>query len=227
MVIRKGFEQSLKRLHDDVLVLGSMVEEALIESIKILKARDMEGSERLIAYDDRVNEKRFAIENDTLTLIALQQPMASDMRTLAAVLEIVTELERIGDYAKGICKINLLIGPGPLVKPLVDIPRMADQVTSMLHRSLDAFVQRDVEMARAIPKEDDIVDDLYNQIYRELLTLIMADPGKMDQATYLLWVAHNLERAGDRVVNICERIVFTVTGDMKEMNNGSVAELVR
>ena len=227
MVIRKGFEQSLKRLHDDVLVLGSMVEEALIESVKILKARDMEGSERLIAYDERVNEKRFAIENDTLTLIALQQPMASDIRTLAAVLEIVTELERIGDYAKGICKINLLIGPGPLVKPLVDIPRMVDQVTGMLHRALDAFVRRDVEMARAIPKEDDIVDDLYNQVYRELLTIIMSDPSNMDQATYLLWVAHNLERAGDRVVNICERIVFTVTGDMKEMNNGSVAELVR
>ena len=227
MVIRKGFEQSLKRLHDDVLVLGSMVEAALIESVKILKARDMEGSERLIAYDERVNEKRFAIETDTLTLIALQQPMASDIRTLAAVLEIVTELERIGDYAKGICKINLLIGPGPLVKPLVDIPRMVDQVTGMLHRALDAFVRRDVEMARAIPKEDDIVDDLYNQVYRELLTIIMSDPSNMDQATYLLWVAHNLERAGDRVVNICERIVFTVTGDMKEMNNGSVAELVR
>ena len=225
MVIRKGFEQSLKRLHDDVLVLGSMVEEALIESVKILKERDMEGSERLMAYDERVNEKRFAIENDTLTLIALQQPMAGDMRTLAAVLEIVTELERIGDYAKGICKINLLIGPGPLIKPLVDVPLMVDQVTNMLHRSLDAFVRRDVDMARAISKEDDVVDDLYNHVYRELLTLIMADPGKMDQATHLLWVTHNLERSGDRVVNICERIVFTVTGNMKEMN-GSVAELV-
>ena len=97
----------------------------------------------------------------------------------------------------------------------------------MLHRSLDAFVRRDVDMARAIPKEDDIVDDLYNQVYRELLTLIMADPARMDQATHLLWLTHNLERSGDRVVNICERIVFTVTGDMKEINNGSMAEFAR
>lgn len=228
MTTRKVFEQALNRLQDDVLVLGSMVEEALIESVKVLKDRDMEASHRLIAYDDRINEKRFAIENSTLTLIATQQPMASDMRTLAAVLEIVTELERIGDYAKGICKINLMIGPGPLIKPLIDVPRMVDRVTEMLHNSLDAFVKRDIDLARAIPAADDEVDSLYNQVYRELLTLIMSDPSRMDQATYLLWVAHNLERAGDRVVNICERIVFTVTGNMKEMNNvSSVAELTR
>ena len=218
-MIRKGFEDSLRRLHDDVLILGSMVEEALLESIEILKNRDPDGARRLIAYDERVNEKRFAIENNTLTLMATQQPVAADMRTLAAVLEIVTELERIGDYAKGICKISLMLGDQPLIKPLVDIPRMVVKAKDMLHRALDAFVRRDIELARAIPLEDDDLDDLYNQIYRELLTLIMSDPRKMDQATYLLWVAHNLERTGDRIVNICERIVFTITGNMKEMNN--------
>lgn len=220
MTIRKRFDDSLKRLQDDVLMLGSMVEEALAESVQILKNRDFDGSRRLIAYDERVNEKRFAIENDTLSLIALQQPVAADMRTLAAVLEIVTELERIGDYAKGICKINLMIGEGPLLKPLVDIPRMAEKSRDMLRRALDAFVRRDLELARAIPKEDDMLDDLYNQVYRELLTLIMANPTRTDQATLLLWAAHNLERTGDRIVNICERIVFTITGNMKEMNDG-------
>jgi phosphate transport system protein len=209
----------MRRLQDDVLVLGSMVEEALVESTEILKARDLDGARRLIAYDARVNEKRFAIEENTLTLIATQQPVAADMRTLAAVLEIVTELERIGDYAKGICNITLMIGEQPLIKPLVDIPRMVHKAKDMLHRSLDAFVNRDLEQAKAIPMEDDELDDLYNQIYRELLTLIMSDPHNMDQATYLLWVAHNLERTGDRIVNICERIVFTITGNMKEMNN--------
>jgi phosphate transport system protein len=210
----------LKRLQDEVLVLGSMVEEALGESIKVLQARDMEGSQRLIAYDERVNQKRFAIEEETLTLIATQQPVAGDMRYLAAVLEIVTELERIGDYAKGIAKINIMIGPGQLIKPLVDVPRMGKRAREMLTRALDAFVRRDLELAREVPQEDDVLDDLYNQIYRELLTLIMADPTRIDQSTYLLWVAHNLERTGDRIVNICERVVYTITGNMTEMNNG-------
>lgn len=219
-MIRKGFEESLRRLQDDVLILGSMVEEALVESVDVLKNHDSDGARRLIAYDERVNEKRFAIENDTLTLIATQQPVAADMRTLAAVLEIATELERIGDYGKGICKISLMMGEQPHIKPLIDIPRMVHKAKDMLHRALDAFVRRDIDAARTIPQEDDELDNLYNQVYRELLALIMADPKRMDQATYLLWVAHNLERTGDRIVNICERIVFTITGSMKEMNNG-------
>jgi phosphate transport system protein len=134
------------------------------------------------------------------------------------VLEIVTELERIGDYAKGIAKINLLIGDQPLLKPLIDIPRMADKALDMLHRALGAFVRQDVEMARAIPTEDSEVDALYNQVQRELLTIIMSDPTTMDRANYLMWAAHNLERAADRVTNICERTVFTATGEMREMD---------
>jgi len=165
-----------------------------------------------------LNEKRFAIEDAALALIATQQPIAGDLRTIAAVLAIISELERIGDYAKGISKINLMMEETPLLKPLVDIPRMAEKARNMLHQALEAFVQRDVDLARAIPDEDDAVDALYNQLYRELLTFIINDPATIDQATYLLWAAHNLERAADRVINICERVVFTVTGEMVEMD---------
>lgn len=215
---RENFERELRRLQDDMLLMGSMVESALADSIEVLKRRDMEGSRRLIAYDQRINEKRFAIENDTLTLIATQQPMAGDMRTLAAILEVASELERIGDYAKGIAKINLMIGPGEFIKPLIDIPRMAEKAGDMLNRSLAAFIHRDVEVARLIPLEDDEVDALYNQVYRELLTYIMTDPHNMDQATHLLWAAHNLERTADRVCNICERVIFTVTGEIVDFS---------
>ena len=217
-MVRETFERELQRLQDEVLALGSMVEKAIIEAVDILKRRDMERARRLIAGDEAINKRRFAIEADCLVLIATQQPMAGDLRTLAAILEIVTELERMGDYAKGIAKINLLMGEKPLLKPLIDIPRMAEKAQSMLHRALEAFVNRDVELAKAIPLEDDEVDALYNQVYRELLTYIMADPRTIDQATYLLWVAHNLERTADRVTNICERVVFTVTGEMVEMD---------
>jgi phosphate transport system protein len=160
---RETFDQDLQRLQDEVLVLGSMVEKAIIESVDILKRRDLEGARRLIAEDRILNEKRFAIEDDALVLIATQQPMAGDMRTLAAVLAIISELERIGDYAKGISKINLMMGEAPFVKPLVDIPRMAEKARSMLHRALEAFMQRDVDLARAIPDEDDEVDARYKQ----------------------------------------------------------------
>ena len=144
--------------------------------------------------------------------------MASDLRVLAAVLDIASELERIGDYAKGIAKINLMIGEGPLLKPLVDVPRMAEQACSMLRRALEAFVQQDKDLAQAIPAEDDAVDSLYNQVYRELITHILADPSTIEHANYLLWVAHNLERAADRVTNICERVIFTATGEMVELD---------
>jgi len=215
---RETFDRELQRLQDEIIALGSMVEKALTESVEVLKQRDMEGSRRLIAGDRLINEKRFAIEADTLVLIATQQPMASDLRVLAAILALAMELERIGDYAKGIARINLMIGEGPLLKPLIDIPRMAEKARDMLHRALDAFIQRDVDLARAIPAEDDEVDALYNQVYRELMTFIMSDPRHIDQANYLLWAAHNLERAADRVTNICERVVFTVTGEMAEMD---------
>jgi phosphate transport system protein len=215
---RETFERELQRLQDETLVLGSMVEHAITESVETLRRRDMESSRRLIAQDTLINDKRFAIEAEALVLIATQQPMAGDLRTIAAVLEITTELERIGDYAKGIAKINLMIGDEPLIKPLIDLPRMAEKTRSMLHRALDAFVRQDVELACALPAEDEEVDHLYNEIYRELMDYIIADPMNIEQANHLLWVAHNLERTADRVINICERVVFTVTGKMQEMD---------
>jgi phosphate transport system protein len=190
-----------------------------MKSVKALKDRDITEARRLIANDKYINEKRFQIEEEALRLIATQQPMARDMRTIAGVLEIVTELERMGDYAKGIARINVSIGDkDPLIKPLIDVPLMAEKARSMLLRALDAFVNNDIDAARQIPHQDDEVDDLYNQVYRELLTLIMSNPHNIDQATQLLWVAHNLERTADRVTNICERVIFTVTGKLQEIN---------
>ena len=216
---RETFDRELQRLQDEVLVLGSLVENAIIESVELLKRRDTEGARRLIREDRRViNEKRFAIESEALTLIATQQPMAGDLRIIAAVIEIAHELERMGDYAKGIAKINVMMGDEPLLKPLIDVPLMAEKGRDMLHRALEAFVNRDVELARAIPKEDDEVDNLYNQVYRELLSMMMENPRDIDRATYLLWVAHNLERTADRVANICERVIFMVTGEFVEMD---------
>ncbi len=215
---RKAFDKHLQQLQDEVLVLGSMVEKAIVKSVDLLKKQDLDGARRLIKSDEAINRKRFSIEEDTLVQIATQQPMAVDLRLLASILDITGELERIGDYAKGIARVTLMIGKEPLVKPLIDLPRMAEKATDMLQRSLDAFVRRDVDLARQIPHEDAEVDALYNQVYRELLMLILADPRRTDQATYLLWVGHNLERTADRVTNICERVIFTVTGEMVELD---------
>ena len=215
---RESYDRELQRLQDEMLALGSMVEDALVGSVETLKQRDFEASQKLIDQDKQINEKRFAIETDALVLLATQQPMASDLRTIAAVLEIVTELERMGDYAKGIAKVNLMIGDDPLIKPLIDLPKMADRTSSMLHRALDAFVRRDVDLALEIPLDDDEVDEYYNLIYRELMDFIIADPNNTEQANHLLWAAHNLERTADRVINICERVVFTVTGKMVELD---------
>ena len=217
-MLRQVFDRELQHIMDQVAHLGSMVEEALTHSVEVLKRRDLVASQAVIDGDDAINALRFELEEAILILIATQQPMASDLRMVAALLEVLFELERIGDYAKGIGKISLLIGTEPLVKPLVDLPRMAAMGRDMLHRAVDALMRQDIEQARAIPLEDDEVDALYNQVFRELLTLIMAKPSILEQANYLLWVAHNLERAADRVVNICERTVFTVTGKMKEMD---------
>jgi phosphate transport system protein len=215
---RETFDRELQRLQDETLALASMVEEAITKAVDTLKRRDYEASRQLIDNDRMINDKRFEIEGDVLVLIATQQPMASDLRTIAAILEITTELERMGDYAKGIAKINLMIGDEPLIKPLIDLPRMATKARDMLHRSLDAFVRRDIDLARSIPKDDEEIDGLYNQIYRELISYIIADPRTIEQANQLLWAAHNLERTADRVINICERVVFTVTGEMEEMD---------
>jgi phosphate transport system protein len=214
---RTAFHKKLREIQDDVLTMGSMVSKAISRSIEALKNRDLGLAQQIITDDKKVNEKRFEIEEKCVELIATQQPMASDLRIILAVLNIVSEVERIGDYAEGIAKIAIMIGDEPPLKPLIDIPRMAEQTVDMLRSSLDAFVNRDAEAARKISTKDDIVDQLYDQVFRELLTFMAEDPKTITRATRLIWVAHNLERSADRVTNICERVVFVVTGKMEEI----------
>lgn len=217
-MLRKTFENDIQQLKDELLLLGSMVEQQTLDAVEALKKRDLEAARRVYATDAKINEKRFAIENQVMILIATQQPMARDLRLLASILEVSAELERMGDYAKGIATVNIRMGDEPLLKPLIDIPRMAKIASSMLHRALTAFVNEDAETAKAIPEEDDEVDGLYNQVYRELMTFVISDPRTIERANYLLWAAHNLERMADRVTNICERTVFIVTGEMTEID---------
>lgn len=224
-MLRETFERDLQELEDELLTLGDKVGQAILDSVESLKQRDRDEARRLIEQDREMNEKRYALEAKALTLIATQQPMAGDLRTIAAVLSLASELERIGDYAKGIARINLMMGDEPLLKPLIDVPRMAQKTREMLDEALKAFAERDVDLARSIPPKDDEVDGLYNQVYRELLTYIISNPRTIDQATNLLWVSHNLERAADRVVNICERVIFTVTGKLVEIKGEDDREI--
>ena len=220
-MIRKTFANELQQVKDEILVLGSMVEQAVADSMESLKKRDLKASEKIYEQDRKINEKRFAIENQCMILIATQQPMARDLRLLASMLDVASELERMGDYAKGIATINIRMGDQPLLKPLIDLPRMAQKASDMLHRALTAFVNENAEAARAIPAEDDEVDGLYTQIYNELMMFVIQDPKVIERANMLLWAAHNMERMADRVTNICERTVFVVTGEIKELQTSS------
>ncbi len=217
--MRKTFESEIQQLKDEILVLGSMVEQAILDNVEALRKRDLDASRRLYAADARINARRFAIENQVMVLIATQQPMAHDLRLLASILEIAGELERMGDYAKGIATVNVRMGEQTLLKPLIDIPYMARKAVDMLHRALTAFVQEDAAAARAIPTEDDEVDALYNQVYHELMLYVIQDPRTVERANWLLWVAHNLERVADRVTNICERTLFVITGEIREIKS--------
>jgi phosphate transport system protein len=217
MEIRTTFHKKLREIQDEVLVMGSMVEKALMSSVKALKDRDLGLAQQIVTDDIRVNQKRFEIEERCIHLIATQQPMASDLRTIISALNIVSEVERIGDHAEGIAKIVLMIGDEPPLKPLIDVPRMTEKTVDMLHRSLDTFVKGDADTARKIVTEDDEVDNLYDQVFRELLTFMAEDPKTITRATRLIWVAHNLERSADRVTNICERVVYMITGKMEEL----------
>jgi len=216
MAPRERFDQYLKELQDEVLVLGSMVEKAIARSMKALKERDLELAKEVMSGDTRIDHKRLDIEERCIELIVTQQPVAGDLRTIIAVLNIIVDLERIGDHAEGIANIVLMIGDEPPLKPLVDLPRMAEKTQDMLRRSLDAFIGHDPESAVKISNEDDEVDELYDQVYRELITFMLEDPRTITRATRLIWAAHNLERSADRVTNICERVVFATTGKMGE-----------
>jgi phosphate transport system protein len=216
MEIRAAFHKKLKEIQDEILVMGSMVNKATLLAIEALQNRDLTLAKQIITDDQKINRKRFEIEEKCIQLIATQQPMASDLRTIVSVLNIITELERIGDYAEGNAKITIMIGNEPPLKPLIDIPRMADKTVDMLNRSLTAFINHDADAAMKISAEDDFIDNLYDQVFRELLTFMAEDPKTITRATRLIWVTHNLEGSADRVTNICERIVFMVTGKMEE-----------
>lgn len=216
MEIRTTFHKKLREIQDDILAMGSLVEKAINRSMEALKKRDVAMANQIIADDLKINQKRFDIEEKCIQLIATQQPMASDLRAIICVLNIITDLERIGDHAEGIAKIVVMIGDEPPLKPLIDLPRMSAKTAGMLRRSLDAFIDCDADAARQIITEDDEIDNLYEQVFRELLTFMAEDPQTITRATRLLWVAHNLERSADRVTNICERVIFNVTGKMVE-----------
>ena len=217
METRTTFHEHLREVEDDVLTMGNMVVKAIDRSIEALKKRDLNQAHQIIADDAQINKQRFTIEDKCVALIATQQLIASDLRIIVAVLNIITDLERIGDYAEGIAKIAIMIGDEAPLKPLIDIPRMGEITRDMIKESLQSFATRDVELAMRVVSLDNIVDSLYDQVFRELLTFMMVDPKTTNRATRLIWIAHNLERAADRATNICERVVYTVTGKMEEI----------
>lgn len=222
METRTTFHKEIREIQDEILIMGSMVNKAILQAIATLQNRDLTQAKQVIADDQKINHKRFEIEDKCIQLIATQQPMASDLRTIVTVLNIITELERIGDYAEGNAKIAIMIGEEPPLKPLVDIPVMAEKTVDMLDSSLIAFINHDINAARKIGAEDNLIDNLYAHVFHELLAFMANDPKTITRATRLMRVAHNLERSADRITNICERITFMVTGEMEEINGPKV-----
>jgi len=215
---RLNFDKRLQNLQDELLVMGSMVGEAINRSTDALKSRNLALARQVIEDDKKINQKRYDIEEMCVKLIATQQPLARDLRVIIAVLSMIVDLERIGDYAEGNANIAITIGDEPPLKPYIDIPRMTEKSTEMLHAALDAFIRRDADAARKVIADDIVVDGLYDQVFRELITYMTSDSGTINRAMRLIWVAHNLERSADRVTNICERIVFIVTGKVEEVS---------
>jgi len=211
------FKERFEEIHNDIQEMAGLVTRAVSRSVEALKNRDLKLAHKVIADDVVVNKKRFAIEDKCIEIMGSQLLPTGDLRDMVSVLSIVTELERIGDYAEGIAKIVVMIGDEPPLKPLIDIPRMAELTVEMIEKSIQAFRTRDVALAKHVVTMDNVVDGLYDQVFRELLTFMMVDPKTINRATRLIWVAHNLERAADRVTNICERVVFTVSGKMEDL----------
>ncbi len=211
---RESYDLHLRQLQDGVLVVGSMVEKAIARSVNALVERDLVLARQVVADDAKVDNECREMEERCVQLIITQQPVARDLRLIVSIIHLLGELERIGDHAEGIGNITIMIGDEPPLKPLIDIPRMADKTRDMLRRSLEAFVTRNADEAMRISAEDDDIDALYNQVYRELLTFMLEDPKTITRATRLIWVAHNLERCADRVTNICERTVYMATGTL-------------
>ena len=211
-MLRADLDRQLNQLQQEVTSLAGIVDKATLRAVDALKTRDLAESRQVIKEDDYIDQKRYEIEERCVDLIATQQPMAGDLRNIIALMHISVELERMGDYAEGISKISLLMGPNPPLKPLIDIPKMSDRATLMLRNSIDALVSRDVIKANQVLLDDDEVDALYDRVYQDLLVFMMEDPQTIERATYLLWIAHDLERIADRATNIAERVIYLVTG---------------
>jgi len=212
------YERELAEIEEDMLVMAGMVERAIDRSIESLKNRDVSLAHQVILDDVEVNRKRYETEEKCIELLATQQPLASDLRTIVAILHVIVDLERMGDHAEGIAKVASMLADEAPLKPYIDIPRMAAIATDMLGQSLVAFRTRDVQLAREISDRDDEVDALYDQVYKELIIYMINDPKTIERATHVTWISHNLERIADRVTNICERVVYMVSGRMEELN---------
>ena len=216
---RELFHKELTDLQDDVLILGSMAEKAVVDSVESLRSADLEWSHRIVEEDQAINKKRFDIEERALFVIASQQPLASDLRAVMSALMIITDLERIADHAEGIARINIRLGEAEDVpRRMGYIPAMADRSIAMLRDSLKAYVERNVDEARRVCDADDEVDRLQDAVYDETFRGMIEDPSRIERNTYYLWTAHNLERIADRCTNICERVIYLVTGRMEEIN---------
>jgi len=225
-MVRKTFEQEMQEVKDDILLLGSMVEDAVMESVQALKDNDLDRSRRVLTKDWLINRRRYEIETSIIVLMATQQPIAHDLRALAARLGICTELERMGDYAKGIAIINLRSGGLSMPFILREIYSMAEKAMDMLHRALTTFAEEDMETAKSIIQYDVVIDECYTKLYSDAVNNVIGDPRNIERANYVIWVAHNLERLGDRVTNICERVIYMVTGEHLE-ESVTIHELTR
>ena len=215
---RDTFSDELNALKNQLLQLGVDAAQTIGHGVEALKTRDRTLADAIIAHDAEINRVRYDIEEKCYELIATQQPLASDLREIISILLIAIELERIADHSKNLAEIVIHMGDAPLLKPLIDIPRMADIAQSMLNQSLDAFSRRDAAMGRAVCNRDDEIDQLYQQVFRELLTFVMEDPRTVSRALNLLFAAHNIERIGDRITNIGERVIYAATGRLEELN---------
>jgi phosphate transport system protein len=218
MPTREAFDHDLRQLSDDLLRMGTLVEDAVRRSVDALRARDTVLAQEIVAADNTIDAQHLELEERCVQLMATQQPMAKDLRQIAAIWAMTIDLERIADHAEDIARMVLRIAGEPLLKPLIDIPRMSEIVREMLREGLDAFVRKDAALAERMASQDDDVDQLYSQVFRELLSYMIEDPRTITRATHLLMAAQAVERMGDHATNIAERVIYMVTGRLKELN---------
>lgn len=215
---REAYHKDLHKLREEVLNMGSLVGKAIGDAVLSLKNRDVEMAQKVIDMDDEIDAIDHSIEENCMRLLALQQPMARDLRLIISVLKMSIDLERMGDLALEIAVITKITANVPPVKPLIDIPRMSEICQQMLADTMSAFENKDVEVAKAVAKRDDEVDMLFDQVRRELITIMIEEPKKITGAQHLTFVARYLERIGDHITNLCENVVFMVTGERVELN---------